>query len=92
MAQTYYAEAIEGDRSTMRAWTEEELLERDGLGDELSYAPSADTFTYALGSGLSPTRTVPNPVPGDPVAGARLVADLADADWGMPWPEQEGAE
>ncbi len=63
--------------------------QRGGGGDELSYAPSADTFTYALGSGCAPTRTVPNPVPGDAWAGAQLVSKMADADWGVPQEQEE---
>jgi hypothetical protein len=79
----YFAESTLGDRSTMREYTLDELGDRDGGGDELDYDAGSDAFTYALGSGVGPTKTVPNPVPGDPVAGARLVADRADRDWGI---------
>lgn len=83
MAKIIYAESVAGDRTTMRAWDSAEQKDSatGRFGDELDYCPTEDTFEYALGSGLGPTKTVPNPVPGDPLAGARLVADMADADW-----------
>lgn len=79
----FYAEAVPGDRSTMRRYSslDGDQEARGCGGDELWYNPVWDRFSYALGSGISEERVVPNPVPGDPLAGALLVADMADADW-----------
>ena len=79
-----YAETVSGDRSTMRQWStlDEDWHERGACGDELEYNPVWDRFTYWVGTGCSAVpHAVPNPVPGDPLAGARLVADMADAEW-----------
>lgn len=82
MTIRFFARGTAGSiTSPVREFTEAELADRDGGGDELSYDETADTFSYALGSGISPQRTVPNPVPGDPLKGADLVSRLADADW-----------
>lgn len=62
-------------------FSEDELEERGGIGDELYYDEAADTFSYATGSGCSPMKTVPNPVPGKPLQGARIVSNQADVEW-----------
>jgi hypothetical protein len=62
-------------------YSEEELDARGGVGDELYYDEDADTFSYATNSGCAPLKTVPNPVPGDPLKGAPIVSAQADAEW-----------
>lgn len=86
MSIRYFAHA-RLDGGPMQDWGEDPdaaFNARGGGGDELDYDPDSDTFTYSLG-GLR-WKTMPNPCPGDVLAGAVEVAKQADADWGVTTP------
>jgi hypothetical protein len=61
--------------------TLDELDARGGGGDEVLYDPTADTFSYPIGSGASPLKKVPNPYPGEVLRGAIAVTHQAEAEW-----------
>ena len=87
MTKMYYADAVIGDRRTLRAYSQEEYEttmdeERGGGGDAIEHDTATDTWVYATGSGTNDWCTLVAPAPGKPpLEVARAISALADFAW-----------